>query len=84
MVEVIYDKTNGEVKHDRTGQVVAPATPYVLAGMEESKYVTRREELADWMTSPKNQYFARSYVNRLWGYMFGTGIIDPIDDIRGR
>ena len=82
LVEVIYDKTNGEVKHDRTGQVVAPATPYVLAGMEESKYVTRREELADWMTSPKNQYFARSYVNRLWGYMFGTGIIDPIDDIR--
>ena len=67
LVEVIYDKTNGEVKHDRTGQVVAPATPYVLAGMEESKYVTRREELADWMTSPKNQYFARSYVNRLWG-----------------
>ena len=25
LVEVIYDKTNGEVKHDRTGQVVAPA-----------------------------------------------------------
>lgn len=34
------------------------------------------------MTSPDNQYFARSYVNRLWGYMFGIGIIEPIDDIR--
>lgn len=82
LVEVIYDKTNGEVKHDRTGQVVAPSTPYLLTGMKETKYATRREELADWMTSPENQYFAKSYVNRLWGYMFGTGIIDPIDDIR--
>ena len=31
---------------------------------------------------PDNQYFARSYVNRLWGYLFGIGIIEPIDDIR--
>src|SRR5256886_5650286 len=29
-----------------------------------------------------NQYFAKSYVNRLWGYLFGVGIIEPIDDIR--
>ena len=34
------------------------------------------------MTSRENQYFGRSYVNRLWGYLFGKGIIDPIDDIR--
>ena len=32
--------------------------------------------------SKDNQYFAKSYVNRLWGYLFGRGIIDPIDDIR--
>ena len=23
-----------------------------------------------------------SYVNRIWGYLTGTGIIEPIDDIR--
>ena len=34
------------------------------------------------MTSADNQYFARSYVNRLWGYLFGVCIIEPIDDIR--
>ena len=81
LVEVIFDKTNGEMKHDRTGQVVAPATPYVHADVAPQGR-TRREQLAVWMTSSKNQYFARSYVNRLWGYMFGVGIIDPIDDIR--
>lgn len=42
----------------------------------------RREQLAKWITSKENQYFAKSYVNRLWGYLFGIGIIDPIDDIR--
>src|SRR5207245_2863089 len=43
---------------------------------------SRREELADWIASKDNQYFAKSYVNRLWGYLFGVGIIEPIDDIR--
>src|SRR5262249_5629538 len=43
---------------------------------------TRREHLAAWLTSKDNPYFARSFVNRIWGYMFGVGIIDPIDDIR--
>ncbi len=38
--------------------------------------------LADWMTSPKNPFFARAAVNRLWSYYFGKGIIDPVDDMR--
>jgi len=81
LYEIIKDVKTGEVKHDRTGEVTAPAFPYPV------KYVakegaTRRENLAAWMTSPDNRYFAKSYVNRLWGYLFGIGIIDPIDDIR--
>jgi hypothetical protein len=35
--------------------------------------------LADWMVSPKNPYFARAAVNRMWAYFMGTGIIDPVD-----
>ena len=42
----------------------------------------RRIMLASWITSKDNPYFARSYVNRLWGYLFGVGIMEPIDDIR--
>ena len=34
------------------------------------------------MTSKDNPYFAKSYVNRLWGYLFGVGIIEPLDDLR--
>src|SRR5262249_44524741 len=43
---------------------------------------SRREQFAHWATSKENQYFAKSYVNRLWAYMLGTGLIEPIDDIR--
>src|SRR5262249_45452360 len=42
---------------------------------------TRREKMAAWITSKDNQYFAKSHVNRLWGYLFCVGIIDPIRDI---
>jgi hypothetical protein len=89
LVEVIYDSGSGDVKHDRTGQVVKPEFPYSNAkgsgfrvqGSDHSP-ASRREQLADWIASKDNQYFAKSYVNRLWGYLFGVGIIEPIDDIR--
>lgn len=81
LVEVIYDTGSGEIKHDRTGQVSPPAFPYQHDDLAPTT-ATRREQIAKWITSPKNQYFATSYVNRLWGYLFGTGIIEPIDDIR--
>ncbi len=81
LVEAIYDSASGDVKHDRTGQVVPPSFPYVHADAAPAE-AARREQLARWITSKDNQYFAKSYVNRLWGYLFGPGIIEPIDDIR--
>jgi hypothetical protein len=86
LVEVVYDSGSGDVKHDRTGQVVEPSFPYSLMSSTRSTgkmpVPPRREQLADWIASKDNQYFAKSYVNRLWGYLFGVGIIEPIDDIR--
>jgi hypothetical protein len=79
--EIVEDKTDGEVTHLRTGQAAAPEFPYECS-FEPQAEASRRDQLAAWITSPDNQYFAKSYVNRLWGYMFGVGIIEPIDDIR--
>lgn len=81
LVEVVYDKTSGETTHERTGEVTAPAFPYDQSLVDESE-ASRREKLARWITSPDNRYFASSYVNRLWGYLMGVGLIEPIDDIR--
>src|SRR5262249_42201551 len=43
---------------------------------------SRRMQLARWITSKENPYFAKSFVNRIWGYLLGVGIIEPLDDIR--
>ncbi len=81
LYEIVSDKKTGEMKHLRTGEVAAPSFPYE-SKFEVAEDATRREQVAAWLTSPDNVYFARSYVNRLWGYLFGVGIIEPIDDIR--
>jgi hypothetical protein len=39
-----------------------------------------RTLLADWVTSANNPHFARAAVNRLWAYLFGTGLVEPTDE----
>jgi hypothetical protein len=80
-VEIIGDAKGGDVKNPRTGEVAAPVFPFSLAHMPPGN-VSRREQLARWITSPENPYFARSYVNRVWSYLLGVGLIEPVDDIR--
>lgn len=41
---------------------------------------TPREELARWLTSPENEFFAKNLVNRMWAHFFGFGIQDPLDE----
>jgi hypothetical protein len=43
--------------------------------------VSARATLADWVTAPDNKYFARAAVNRVWGYFFGSGLVEPVDDL---
>jgi len=81
LVEVVYDSGSGEVTHNRTGKQTSPLFPYQQE-LVSGANAPRRQQLAEWITSKNNQYFAKSYVNRMWGYLFGVGIIDPIDDIR--
>jgi hypothetical protein len=81
LVEVISDTGSGEVKHVRTGAVAPPHFPYTHGGLAPAS-ASRREQLARWVTSRENQYFAKSYVNRVWSYLLGVGLIEPVDDIR--
>ncbi len=45
--------------------------------------VGSRVTLADWVTSPKNPYFARAAVNRMWAHFFGFALTEPVDDLTG-
>lgn len=78
--ERITDLEEGEVTDPDTGDVVPPSFPFEHAETPEEG--PRRARLVGWMTAPENPYFASSHVNRLWSYLLGVGLIEPVDDIR--
>jgi hypothetical protein len=89
LVEVIYDGTTGDVKHPNSNAVMKPSVPYQsTVGLKEkdhsvsSEKLALRDQFARWATSGDNEYFAKSYVNRIWSYLTGVGFIEPVDDIR--
>ena len=81
LYEEVSDVGTSEMKHQKTQQVVAPKLPFLAEHAVQAES-SRRKQFGAWLTSPKNPYFARSYVNRMWGYLLGKGLIEPIDDIR--
>jgi hypothetical protein len=81
LVEVIADTGGGDIRHDRTGKPTPPKFPFTHPDLAPPT-APRRVQLAKWVTSPQNPYFAKSYVNRIWSYLLGVGIIEPVDDIR--
>lgn len=67
-------------RQPRTGQ---PLIPQPLDG--STTPITGddpRVALANWITSPTNEQFAGSFVNRVWKHFLGTGLVEPVDDLR--
>lgn len=72
--------TTGE-KNPLTDKVPEPKYPdgeYAKFAPEDDP----RHALVDWMVKPENPYFAKAYVNRMWGHFFGRGLINEVDDMR--
>ncbi len=82
LVEVIDDAKAGDIKNERTGDVAPARFPFTHAGTAADPKDTRRVQFGKWATAKENPYFAKSYVNRIWSYMTGVGVIEPVDDIR--
>jgi len=64
-------------------EVVAPDALSVLGtlGMSvDEPEQQRRVKLANWIASPGHPLTARVMVNRLWHYIFGTGLVDTPGD----
>lgn len=78
---VIWVARDGEVTQPRTGELMKPWLPLTgsvdLPGEED-----RREAFIEWMRRKDNPLFAHAAVNRLWGHLFGRGIVEPVDDFR--
>lgn len=71
-----------EITIPNTGRVMKAR---YLDGKEAKveKGESARAKLAAWITDKSNPYFARATVNRTWAHFFGTGLMEPIDEMAG-
>jgi hypothetical protein len=78
---IVFARNVGDVNHPR---LLRPLNPAPLDGEEMplDSNDDRRVHFAKWLTSPRNEFFARNLVNRVWGSIMGRGLTDPIDDVR--
>ena len=76
----VSDVDRGEVMLPETEQVVAPKFLDGTEFLDGEGSPSRRQQLADWLTAAKNPFFARATANRVWGQLFGKGIVEPIDN----
>ena len=56
---------------------ITPAVPYSPELLPSEG--TRRERLAAWVTDPRNPFFARATVNRVWAMMFGRPLLKRVE-----
>ncbi len=90
------ERKPGEVKRVEVGdaqRVVFPgarqeelkpflnAPPKGLDGTSLGGDAGTRKALADWITSPRNPWFAPAIVNRMWAHFLGGGLLEPFDDL---
>lgn len=71
----------GEVRQPRTGELMAPQ-PLDRSELKTAEGEDRRQMFAEWLTGAGKEMFARNAVNRVWARLFGSGIVDPVDDMR--
>jgi hypothetical protein len=77
---VVFNSGGGETTHPVGGRVMPPK--FLGGEFPDTKGKDRRVVLAEWLASPRNPYFAKSFANRVWAHFFGLGIVDQVDDFR--
>ena len=77
--ELLAASANGDVRQPRTNELMGPR-PLDRMDLRFTKDEDRRIKAAAWLI--RQDEFARNIVNRYWARCFGSGIIEPVDDIR--
>jgi hypothetical protein len=71
----IFEGGNWLVK----GDTVAPGVPGTMPPLPQGSPANRLG-LSQWLVSPENPLTARVTVNRFWAQLFGTGIVETLED----
>lgn len=79
--QLVHNDGVASAKNPRSGATLKPsglgAKPIAVPPEEDP-----RTQLAEWMRSADNPFFARTLVNRYWKHFFNRGIVEPEDDMR--
>ncbi|MBI3868990.1 MAG: DUF1553 domain-containing protein [Verrucomicrobia bacterium] len=78
---IIFASAEGDIAQPLRGRPQAPK-PLDAPPIDIRATADRRGSVAEWLTSPKNPYFTRSIVNRLWANFYGIGLVENVDDLR--
>ncbi len=73
---VHYEPRDRRTKEPATVEPRPPSNPELLPAEG-----TPRQRLAGWIVDPRNPYFSRAVVNRVWALVFGRPLVEPIDDL---
>ncbi|MDX1964036.1 MAG: DUF1549 and DUF1553 domain-containing protein [Pirellulales bacterium] len=78
--QIVKETKSGEVTNPLTQQ---PAEPRFLGGADAlPQNESRLATLGQWLTARDNRQFARALANRIWFYLLGQGLVEPVDDFR--
>ena len=75
---VVYKVVDPGAEEDEA-RIVPEAVPFHSEWLPSDGGL--RHRLADWITHQENRRFERAIANRVWGYMFGKPLHDPVDDL---
>lgn len=73
----IQDRPEEEVQPEFPAAIAQGVKPHIVPSATSSG---RRTALAEWIASPANPLTARVFVNRVWSWYFGTGIVPTVSD----
>lgn len=69
------------VRQPRTGTMLPPQQ-LDRSAVQIAPGTDPRAQLTSWLTTPGNRWFSGAMVNRLWKHFLGTGLVEPVDDLR--
>ncbi|GEP40783.1 DUF1549 domain-containing protein [Brevifollis gellanilyticus] len=79
---VLFSDTQGDIVTPLTGKPQEPRPLDSVTAVSMTSTEDRRITLAKWLTGADNKLFQRAIVNRVWANFFGSGLVEPVDDLR--
>ena len=80
--EIIFHRRTTAAMQNPNTKVTLKPTPLGEEPLDIAPTEDPRRELAAWLTSTENPWFARMLVNRYWKHFFSVGLVEPEDDMR--